>query len=82
MSLRSVGKLCDANFITIFDQDKVTVHRVTQQRHDTIKTIHTTDAAIMVGNRDLHNGLWRVNLKVKPAVKIHSLPPICREQHP
>ena len=62
-------KLCDANCITIFDQGKVTVHKKTQQLHNTIKTIQTTEAAIMVGHRDQHNGLWRVNLKDEPASK-------------
>ena len=62
-SLISVGKLCDAKCITICDRDKVTVHGETQQLHDTIKGIRMTDASIMMGNRDLQNGLWRVNLK-------------------
>jgi hypothetical protein len=49
-SLLSVGKLCDEGYIVTFKQALVTI-------------CDSEKAPILPGPRDLHTGLWRINLK-------------------
>jgi hypothetical protein len=49
-SLLSVGQLCDEGYIVTFKQASVTIH-------------NSKKAPILNGPRDLHTGIWRINLK-------------------
>jgi hypothetical protein len=51
-SLLSAGKLCDEGYIVTFKQASVTI-------------CDSKKAPIFSGTRDLHTGLWRINLKQK-----------------